>query len=443
MNAATRITSFICLALLLTGCQSNANFTLTNNPIGPPLVGIGACMNPYLYAYPNWPAEVNDDNIHALESKIIDLHPQFVRIFFLDSWWTQDTDPVIAKNHPGMRQSLIRTIRLAQNAGAQVLLQFWYDPNRYKNPEDVARRFAQTISDLRSIYNLTSIHFATIQNEPNGDGDDITLDQYIHLYRAFNRALRDLHLRDQIQIIGGDLLSSNQDKWFAMLAKDLSPILDGYSMHAYWDAWDTKKLSRRLSSVADIVHAMPANQQRPIYATEFGVRGHRLNPSDEPGYSPDGQPIANTPAYSLQIAAFILESLNHGYAGAIQWDLYDAWYDRKMGYGVIGPAEQNFPLKPGYSLLKLFTHSIPPGSRALQINGSVKDVIITALATPAGTTCILLNRGESKQIALAGLPSHALFSTQTWNVESPQQPFNSHHQLTLPRDSVTFLCSQP
>ena len=59
-----------------------------------------------------------------LEKKVKALHPQFVRVFFLQSWWDKDTDPVIAKNHPGMRESFIRTVRLRRRAaeGADSIL---------------------------------------------------------------------------------------------------------------------------------------------------------------------------------------------------------------------------------------------------------------------------------------------------------------------------------
>src|SRR4029079_8554915 len=118
------------------------DFHISTKFAGPPIAGFGACMNPYLYSFPNMPAEISEEQVKDLEAKVKALHPQFVRIFFLNSWWESDTDPSIVQNHPGMRQSLIRTIQLAQDSGASVLLQFWYDPTRYADPDDVMRRFA-------------------------------------------------------------------------------------------------------------------------------------------------------------------------------------------------------------------------------------------------------------------------------------------------------------
>ena len=63
----------------------SADFTVTTQPAGPPIAGFGACMNPYLYAYPNTPQEIDAKNLADLEGKVKALHPQFVRIFFLNS----------------------------------------------------------------------------------------------------------------------------------------------------------------------------------------------------------------------------------------------------------------------------------------------------------------------------------------------------------------------
>src|SRR3954463_6364959 len=70
-----------------TSPSPRAEFTITSKPIGDPIAGFGACMNPYLYAYPNMPQEISEAQAKDLEAKVKALHPQFVRIFFLNSWW--------------------------------------------------------------------------------------------------------------------------------------------------------------------------------------------------------------------------------------------------------------------------------------------------------------------------------------------------------------------
>ena len=50
--------------------------------------------------------------------------------------------------------------------------------------------------------------------------------------------------------MGGDLVrgpdvgAPNQDAWFQYLATRMSDILDAYSIHVFWDYWDTQKLRR-------------------------------------------------------------------------------------------------------------------------------------------------------------------------------------------------------
>ena len=408
------------LALLLTGCANapKSDFVITREPLGPPIAGFGTCMNPYLYAPPNMPDEISEEQVKELEAKIKALRPQFVRIFFLQSWWDLDTDASIAKGRPGMRRSLIRTIRLAQESGATVLLQFWYDPNRYQDPDGVAQRFARTIAELRRDHGLASIRYATIQNEPDENPGDATWVRYVRVYRAFDRALRDEGIRQQIQIIGGDLVGEYQHRWFEKLGRELSPVLDGYSIHSYWDYWDIRKFRRHIADTSAILAKMPARQRRPIYVTEFGARGFRDRPEIEPGKAVDGRPLCDDPTYAFEIAIFMLDTINAGFVATAQWDLYDAWYDRKMGYGVIGPVERGFPFKPGYPLLQMFTHATQPGWRAMKIDGRIEDLWLAALRGPGRDqlSIFVLNRLKSeRQITLSGLPPGRTFTVRRWN----------------------------
>src|SRR5438105_1170073 len=189
MKSALAIT--IALGCLI-GCNAtrktpNADFVVTDKPIGHPIAGFGACMNPYLYAYPNMPMEISPEAVKDLEAKVKALHPQFVRVFFLQSWWDKDTDPSIAKNHPGMRDSL---------------------------------------------------------------------------------------------------------------------LLDGYSIHSYWDYWRIGTFRQHIREVAAVIDDMPPKQRRPVYVTEFGASGFRERPGIEPGISDTGKPLCDVPVYSFEIGIF-------------------------------------------------------------------------------------------------------------------------------------------
>src|SRR5438874_2074477 len=90
-----------------------------NQTIGPRFVGFGAQMNPYLYARPNW-GDVSEENVKDLEQKVVELSPQFVRVFFVPGWMRGEPDGVNKQGEPRMRESLLRTLRLAQRAGAAI-----------------------------------------------------------------------------------------------------------------------------------------------------------------------------------------------------------------------------------------------------------------------------------------------------------------------------------
>src|SRR5437764_12280353 len=123
-------------------------------------------------------------------------------------WWTPAGDFEIAKGDPRMVQSFIRTVRLAQRAGASVNITLWYGP--WMNPEDQMRRFVEILGKLIRDERLTAIQYVTIQNEPNGEDEKgpykISFNNYNRLYRALDGELRSAGLREQFKNIVGDLL---------------------------------------------------------------------------------------------------------------------------------------------------------------------------------------------------------------------------------------------
>jgi hypothetical protein len=420
-----------------------------DQPAGPALVGFGAQMNPYLYCHPNWgPQGVNEQNVKDLERKVIDLAPQHVRIFCLLDWFTPAGDTVIAKGDPRMNESFLRTVQLAQRAGASVNLTFWYGLFSLKkkgvpDPPDLlettARDMTAVLKKLLLDRKLSAIRYITIQNEVNGEGADgapykISMEQYSRLYHLFDQSMRAAGLRDRVQIVGGDLIYRQQEKWIPFISSRMQDVCDGYSMHAYWDYWDTPKLTRRLDEVRSLFDAQPPEQHKPLYVTEFGVRGKRPDPAhDDPGYldAQTHQQITDTPLQAAQIARFMIEATNRGYVATVQWDLYDALYDHVMHYGMIGDVSTGWKTRPAYEVLKLFTHTTHPGSRALKIDSAEDRLVACALSGgKSNFTLFVLNTTPAphagaqrsaapdrspEKITLRGLPSLTAFRAFTWN----------------------------
>ena len=174
------------VALCCFGAEPAATFRVRENrSITEHFVGFGGQMNPYLWCRPNADL-INDARSLDLEQKILALAPQHVRIFVLPHWWDGRPDDV-SRGDPRTKDSFLRTVELAQRAGASINLTFWYGP--YPHPEQTGQRFAEILDELIHQRKLIAIRYATIQNEPN-DSTKITLDLYNRLYRAFDAALR-------------------------------------------------------------------------------------------------------------------------------------------------------------------------------------------------------------------------------------------------------------
>src|SRR2546421_6215319 len=137
----------VLIIVLLISLHAVAAVELVVHPdqvIGPPMVGFGAQMNPYLYARPNW-GDVTEENVKDLEQKVVELGPQFVRVFMVPEWKQGKPDGVNKNGDRRMWESFLRTLRLAQRAGANVTLTTWY--GHPSKPEETARETAATLVD--------------------------------------------------------------------------------------------------------------------------------------------------------------------------------------------------------------------------------------------------------------------------------------------------------
>jgi hypothetical protein len=271
------------------------------------------------------------------------------------------------------------------------------------------------IRDLRQQHGFTNIRYVTLQNEPNLFGMD--MERYNRLYWIFDEECRAVGIRDQIQIIGGDLLATNQAAWFRNLSDHLAAVLDGYSVHMYQDYWDRNQQLARVTEVPLYVSNLPSQGRKPIYLMEFGLRGVRSG-KEEPGTHRDGRPLYDTTESAMLNGWRMMESLNRGYCAAVWWDLVDMRYDkRRLYYGLIGEPSKNFPLKPGYYLMYLFTHTTVPGWRALQIDGTAPDTLVSAVQGKAGKlTVFALNRAaETRKVSIGNLPRNKPLRKLIWN----------------------------
>ncbi len=251
--------------------------------------------------------------------------------------------------------------------------------NRATRPSGTVQKFADVLLDLVRSRGITHLRWLTLQNEPNRTR--ITMDTYELQYRELDPYIQSI--RGQVRYMGGDLVRGpdvgppNQDAWFQYLAAHMSDILDAYSIHVFWDYWDTQKLVDRLTEVRAIVDALPEAGRKPLYVAEYGVRGlRRFNglPAGDPGVWEDGTPITTTNVSAFQHAWFDVLAAKLGYLGTSKWDSYFGKYDNgTQGYYFIGDPQNGWPLYPMYNFMQLLTGDVASARRISRQEGARDD----------------------------------------------------------------------
>jgi hypothetical protein len=184
--------------------------------------------------------------------------------------------------------------------------------------------------------------------------------------------------------------------WFQYLADHMSDLLDAYSIHVFWDYWDTQKLYDRLTEVRAIVDALPEAGRKPVYVAEYGVRGLRTfngAAQVDPGVWQDGTPITQTNVSAFQQAWFDLLAADLGYIGTSKWDSYYGKYDSgTQAYYIIGGPQFGWPLYPLYNFLQLMTTTVKRGWQVVAVD-----------SVPDTSRILAAYLGKQKQLTVAGL----------------------------------------
>jgi len=441
----------------VTTAQAAPEFTVApDRGLGDGFEGFGGQFNQHLYAKISGPPP----DIPDLEKKLGKLQPQFVRIFFNTTEWT------VADR----MASFMRTVVLAERVGAEINIT--WQGSTFDFAMQNMPRFADVLADV--LRNTPVDHiWVTLFNEPNTTSR--TLAEYEQVYRLLDRNLRERGVRDRVHFMGGDLTRSStgpsQTEWFQYMASHMGDLLDAWSVHVYWDFWDSGKIDQRLrSEVRTIFSAIPAPQRRPLYVTEFGIRGldtFEGEPSFDPGYWPDGTPMAATNAAAFQQAWFMIRAAQLGFTGTVKWDVYPAKYDAgTQDHSAIGPAADGWPTRPVYNLLQLFTLATAPRG------GSVVDVVpsagadraklVTSYISPAGDITVLGLDTDGAAIAttshapvsysIGGLPPNSAFRLLVWNADGAgtnrdvgffDTDADGVLRLTVPLDAAFALTNTP
>ena len=425
------------------------------NVVVPSLAGYGGQFNQHVYAQVSRTAGVTDANVGDMERKMKALHPQFSRIFFTP----------LAFGDPDRMQSFVRTVLLAQTAGTTIDIT-WQGGNL-----DVAggnvQRFADVLVDLVKKRGVTRLRWLTLQNEPNRTR--LTPQQVEAEYRALDPYIQSI--RGQVKYMGGDLVrgpdtgAPNQQLWFDYMAQHMSDILDAWSIHVFWSYWDTQKIVDRLTEVRAIWDAEPAHGRKPLYVTEYGVRGLPTFESAraDPGFWSDGTPISQTNVSAFQHAWFDVLSSKLGYVGTSKWDSYFARYDNStQAYYMVGDPQSGWPLYPLYNLVRLMTSAVERGWRVVGVDSVVGTRLVTGYAGKKGQRTVMgldtagaqLNTASPTVVSytIGGLPPSKRLRLAIWNeagdgLVGPSHVVTSDRAgavtISVPQQAVFVLTTMP
>jgi hypothetical protein len=410
------------------------------NVVVPSLGGYGAQFNQHVYA-PITGAPTS--SLPDMEAKAKALEPQLVRIFYNDNWEERRADA------PANMESFVKTVRLAQEAGATINVTYQAVNVAKLQPVESMTQFAAVLENLVEVEGITNLRWVTVANEPNSTV--LTLPEYEALYRALDAQLVARGLRDQIRLMGGDLVESgsavgsDHRNWFRYMAEHMTDLLDAYSVHIYWNYHNIPRMEFRLRDVHKIVtEELPIEARKPTYIMEFAVRGKDpfpAKPTPRHAYYEDGSDMRRTNVAGFQTLWFFLASAQLGYTGTAKWDAYWGMYDLSspgnQSYWMTGSAAEGWPLFPTYHALHLLLQTTQRGWQVVQLAPWAEDdwkvgvpdrpeQEIAAFASSDGflTLMGLDTRGRELNVAsteppaaysIGGLPPSTNFSLVLWN----------------------------
>jgi hypothetical protein len=389
-------------------------FFVTDDVVTHDFLGFGAQFNHNVYADISKQVGVTEENVVQMEQKVKALRPEFVRVFF--HYWSF--------TRPDMMGSFRRVLQLAQDSGSTVNVT--WQGGGMRDESELQRsltQFASLLRDLITTGNLTAVKWATFQNEINTDAG-MSFQQYEHIYRSFDQALKTAGIRDRVKIACGDLLFEKtriqeaQGGYLDYTARHMSDICDAYSVHIYWRYFDTTHLVGPLMTVQALQASWPQAIRRPLQITEYGAGGHDVAGLQGSGVDGHGRRFQRTILNAFQTAFFDLLAVRRGFTALSKWDAYFGKYDRgtQAWYMIEGP-QTGWALNPAYHLTSMLTHTVPAGSDVLHVRGTIPKEHVVAFRGPSGEfTLVGLNRAyDTRKFTLAGLPASTTLHHWAWN----------------------------
>jgi hypothetical protein len=281
------------------------------------------------------------------------------------------------------------------------------DPQWWTHPESrlpvpaqrdaMVRSLVDFLVYLRREKGLQNVKYVCLMNEPENDHRRPTdPDEYVRLTRFLADQLKQRGLDQEISLLGPDDCTAQHNGaslWWRQTMPGVIDLLDGFSSHTYRHR-DTRMLKTWVRDRIEHARQLePERPDRPMMVTEFGYVGLEGGTFE----NPENQMYE----YGLFMGDFAIEILNSGAAAALNWCLFDQFYDDThcQRYGLWEFQDQGWRPRPAFYSWSLICRHSQAHSRVVQVEGepAVQQLRAAALVAPDGKmTLMVINRYDRK-----------------------------------------------
>jgi hypothetical protein len=425
---------------------------------------------------------VTDEDRAHVKERVRWMRPDLMRLFFDFKWW----EPVEGQNDPTNPHlvALLDWMRFLQSIHCDVLIHPWGDQFAYSNwmkpaqdpqwwqhsdsrlplptkRDAMVRSLVDFLQFARVTQGLKNITFVALMNEPENDFRRPTpAGEFVRLNRLLAHYLTERGLSDQISLLGPDDCIGpvhGRSLWWNQTVPEASDIFDGFSSHTYKHR-DTRLLGQwvadRLGHAAQID---PTGPPRPLLITEFGyvgLQGSTFENNENTSYE-----------YGLFMGDFAIAVLNSGASAALNWCLFDQYYDAThcQRHGLWQFKDRAWKPRPAFYSWSVINRYTQAHSHVVttELSPACEQLRAAAIVSPSGhVTILLVNRYEREiqvQLAIDDSPVERALRTFRYTPETlasaddslPQEsstailPANGSVSISLPAQTFALLTDVP
>jgi hypothetical protein len=394
----------------------------TDQLAGPPLMGLGAELDPYDTVAPD------QINWSLLTQRVAFMRPGFLRVVEPASTYFSGYDtagnPTYRWTDPHV-QELLSILSIAKSLGITVVLGDWGNPLIGGDP----RIPIEFIGQLRGTYGYTNIAYYNVTNEPNDSvGCDFTC--WAGTMQAIAAEIEREGDQSWLSLVAPDNANSwddtqgtqsldrtvgldrdnptGGDSWLTDTLTSIPTLIGAYDSHRYATIWGVEngvygdQVRARREQISNL--DSPA---KPYFAGEVGLTARQVTPftaraslqanksrsllalTDPSSRSQvstfvDSQPYIADFDYGVWMGDMMIQALGAGLAGASAWDLDDAMHVggqygaddlKRWGFwnslgGQDGYPASDLALRPWYYAWSVLSRAFPAGSQSLVVPDS-------------------------------------------------------------------------